>query len=247
MSIAFTPAAKPWLDTSLCMNCRPTPTPSRPKTYWSLPPALITGAPVTTATRYVVSARSPLTNGYGELEAAGYWGPELKMAGFEAIVVTGRAPEPVYLWLHDGQAEIRPARHLWGHDPDEVEASLRTELADNKIRVLQIGIGGENQVRYAAITNDLRHFNGRTGMGAVMGSKQLKAVAVRGHQRYQSFAHDPERCWPWGASWLVKCSPAPRALTCRSAAPSAWSKGSTRPACCRPETSARERLKEWTL
>ena len=152
---------------------------------------LLTGSPVSTATRYVVSARSPLTNGYGESEAGGFWGPELKMAGFEAILVTGRADEPVYLWIQDGEVELRPAQHLWGRHPAEVEADIRAELGDDKIRVLQIGIAGENRVRYAGITNDLRHFNGRNGMGAVMGSKNLRAIAVRGHQRYQSIAYDP--------------------------------------------------------
>ena len=107
------------------------------------------------------------------------------MAGFEAIVITGRATQPVYLWIHDGQVEIRPADHLWGLALHEVQETIRTELGDEKIRVLQIGIAGENLVRFAGITNDLRHFNGRNGMGAVMGSKNLRAVAVRGLQRYQ--------------------------------------------------------------
>ncbi|NTU74901.1 MAG: aldehyde ferredoxin oxidoreductase family protein, partial [Anaerolineaceae bacterium] len=153
---------------------------------------LLTGAPVSTTTRYVVSARSPLTMGYGESEAGGFWGPELKMAGFEAIVVKGCAAEPVYLWIHDGEAEVRPAKHLWGRMTAEVQEDIRTELGDDKIRVLQIGIAGENLVRYAGITNDLRHFNGRNGLGAVMGSKKLRAIAVRGNTRYQSFANDPE-------------------------------------------------------
>jgi aldehyde:ferredoxin oxidoreductase len=166
--------------------------PLAPENVLVMANGLLTGAPVSTATRYIVSARSPLTNGYGESEAAGFWGPELKMAGFEAIVVTGRASQPSYLWVHDGQAEIRSAAHLWGCDTAEVQAAIRGELGDDKIRVLQIGIAGENLVRYAGITNDLRHFNGRNGMGAVMGSKNLRAVAVRGSQRYQSLAYDPE-------------------------------------------------------
>ena len=153
---------------------------------------LLTGAPVSTTTRYIVSARSPLTGGYGESEAGGFWGPELKMAGFEAIVITGRAPEPVYLWIKDGAAEIRSAGHLWGRTTAEVHETLLAELGDNKIRVLQIGIAGENKVRYAGMTNDLRHFNGRNGMGAVMGSKNMRAIAVRGSQRYLSLAHDGE-------------------------------------------------------
>ena len=80
---------------------------------------------------------------------AGFWGPELKMAGFEAIVIKGASPEPVYLWIKDGQAELRPAGHLWGRTTQEVQEGIRTELDDNKIRVLQIGIAGENLVRYA--------------------------------------------------------------------------------------------------
>ncbi len=166
--------------------------PFAPENVLVIANGLLTGAPVSTATRYVVSARSPLTNGYGESEAAGFWGPELKMAGFEAIVITGRAPQPVYLWVQDGRAEIRPAAHLWGRDTADVQDAIRTELGDERIRVLQIGIAGENLVRYAGITNDLRHFNGRNGMGAVMGSKNLRAVAVRGSTRYQTLAHDPD-------------------------------------------------------
>ncbi len=152
---------------------------------------LLTGAPVSTATRFTVSAKSPLTNAYGESEAGGFWGPELKMAGFEAIVVKGKASEPVYLWIEDGEIEIRPAKHLWGQKTAEAEAIIREELGDKKIRVLQIGPGGENLVRFAGLTNDLRHFNGRTGMGAVMGSKNLRAIAVRGRTRYKEIARDP--------------------------------------------------------
>ena len=165
--------------------------PFAPENVLVIANGLLTGAPVSTATRYVVSARSPLTMGYGESEAGGFWGPELKMAGFEAIVITGRSPEPVYLWIQEGEAEIRPASHLWGHLTAEVQETIRAELGDDKIRVLQIGPAGENLVRFAGLTNDLRHFNGRNGLGAVMGSKNLRAVAVRGRQRYQTLAHDP--------------------------------------------------------
>jgi len=166
--------------------------PFSPENVLVIANGLLTGAPVSTATRYVVSARSPLTGGYGESEAGGFWGPELKMAGFEAIIVKGRASQPVYLWIQDGVVEIRPATHIWGRTTADAQETIRTELGDEKIRVLQIGIGGENLVRFAGLTNDLRHFNGRNGMGAVMGSKNLRAIAVRGNQRYQSLAHDPE-------------------------------------------------------
>jgi len=164
--------------------------PFSPENILVIANGLLTGAPVSTATRYTVSARSPLTMGYGESEAGGFWGPELKMAGYEAIVVKGKSPEPVYLWIQDGEVEIRPAAHLWGLKTAEAQDLIRAELGDEKIRVLQIGPAGENLVRFAGITNDLRHFNGRNGLGAVMGSKNLRAVAVRGSTRYQKMARD---------------------------------------------------------
>lgn len=174
--------------------------PLSPENVLVIANGLLTGAPVSTATRYTVSARSPLTNTYGESEAGGFWGPELKMAGFEAIVVKGKSPNPVYLWIQDGEVEIRAADHLWGQQTAEEQDAIRAELSDNKIRVMQIGIGGENLVRFAGITNDLRHFNGRNGMGAVMGSKNLRAVAVRGHMRYKTIARDPKKLKTLGSS-----------------------------------------------
>ena len=153
---------------------------------------LLTGAPISASTRFTVAARSPLTGAYGESEAGGFWGPELKMAGYEAIVVRGRAKQPVYISIHDDKVELRDARELWGREPEEVQDSIRHELGDKRVRILQIGIGGENLVRYAALTNELRHFNGRCGMGAVMGSKNLKAIAVRGTGRYLDSAHDAQ-------------------------------------------------------
>ncbi len=97
------------------------------------------------------------------------------MAGLDAIIVTGRSPDPVYLAVKDGAAEIRDARHLWGRDPAAVQDAIRAELDDRLVRVLQIGRAGEHLVRYAMLMNELRHYNGRTGMGAVMGSKNLRA------------------------------------------------------------------------
>ena len=153
---------------------------------------VLTGAPFSTATRFTAAARSPLTRAYGESEAGGFWGPELKMAGWEALVITGRATQPVYLWIHNDRVEIRDARHLWGREPEAVQTTIREELADKLIRVLQIGSGGENLVRFAAMTNELRHYAARCGIGAVMGSKNLRAIAVRGTTRYADFAHDPK-------------------------------------------------------
>ncbi|HEX9076538.1 MAG TPA: aldehyde ferredoxin oxidoreductase N-terminal domain-containing protein, partial [Anaerolineae bacterium] len=126
--------------------------PFSPDNIFVLANGLLTGAPFSTATRFTAAARSPLTGAYGESEAGGFWGPELKMAGYEAIVIQGRADEPVYLWVHNDQVEIRDARKLWGKEPEEVQDRIREELGDKLIRVLQIGIGGENRVRFAAIT-----------------------------------------------------------------------------------------------
>lgn len=142
-----------------------------------------TGAAVSGASRHCVTSKSPLTNTIASSEAGGYWGPELKFSGFDAVVLYGKAPKPVYLWIHDGTCEIRDAQNLWGKVTKEAQTMIREELNDEKIRIAGIGPGGEKLVRYACIANELAHFNGRNGMGAVMGSKNLKAIAVRGHQK----------------------------------------------------------------
>lgn len=148
-------------------------------------PSVITGAPVAGISRYSIVAKSPLTGGFGESEAGGWFAPELKKTGFDAIIVRGRAPRPVYLWVHDGEAEIRDASRLWGLTTAETDAAIRSELGDSRVQLSTIGIAGENTVRYACILNNSKHAAGRSGMGAVMGSKRLKAVAVRGSQEVQ--------------------------------------------------------------
>ncbi|MBA7668652.1 hypothetical protein ES703_76767 [subsurface metagenome] len=150
----------------------------------------LTGVPVGGCGRHSVGAKSPLTGAFGEAEAGGYWGTELKQAGFDAIIVEGRAEKPVYLFIQDGQAQLRDARHLWGLKTLECQQAIREELGDDRIKVAQIGPAGENLVRYACVVNDLDAFAGRTGLGAVMGSKNLKAVACRGRQRL-SLADSP--------------------------------------------------------
>ena len=166
--------------------------PLGPDNVLVLAAGLLAGAPLSTATRFNAIARSPLTGGFGESEAGGYWGPELKMAGFDAIILTGRSPEPVWLWVKDGTAEIRDGRALWGQDPATVQAAIKEAVGEKAARVLQIGRAGENLVPYAMIMNELRHYNGRTGMGAVMGSKNVRAIAVKGSRRYVELAHDPQ-------------------------------------------------------
>ncbi|MBM3242396.1 aldehyde ferredoxin oxidoreductase family protein [Candidatus Poribacteria bacterium] len=141
---------------------------------------VITGGRIAGSGRNSVGAKSPLTNGYGEAEAGGYWGPELKRAGYDAIIFEGKAEKPVYLWLGSGEPELRDASHLWGKTTLETETAIREELGDRNIKTALIGPAGENQVRVACILNDISHAYGRSGMGAVMGSKNLKGVAVRG-------------------------------------------------------------------
>ena len=145
--------------------------------------SVLTGAAVSGQSRMTATAKSPLTGAVGDSQCGGFWPAELKFAGFDAIVVKGKAEKPVYLWLHDGEAELRDAAHLWGKITGEVEAAIKQELGDRRIQVVQCGPGGEKGVRFAAIINMCNRANGRTGMGAVMGSKNLKAVAVRGKNR----------------------------------------------------------------
>ncbi len=141
---------------------------------------VVSGVPSPGLTRFTVAARSPLTGAFGEAEAGGFWGPELKMAGFDGIIIKGRSDTPVYLWIKDGRSQLRDASALWGKDTGEVQEMIRAELGDSHIRVAQCGQAGENRVPYACVVNELKHVSGRTGMGAVMGSKNLRAVAVRG-------------------------------------------------------------------
>jgi aldehyde:ferredoxin oxidoreductase len=143
-------------------------------------PSVLTGTPAPAIPRYTVCAKSPLTGAQGEAEAGGWWGPELKKAGFDAIVIKGSSKSPVYLWIKDGQVEIKKATHLWGKHTGTTQKIIKEELKDDKVRIAQIGQAGENLVRFANIVNELKHFNGRNGLGAVMGSKKLKAIAVRG-------------------------------------------------------------------
>ena len=142
-----------------------------------------TGAPISGQSRVTATAKSPLSGAIGDAQAGGFWPVETKAAGFDAFVVTGKADKPVYLWVHDGEAELRDASHLWGKITGVVQAAIQEELDDPKIEVLQCGPAGEELVRFACIINMNNRANGRTGMGAVMGAKNLKAIAVRGSKK----------------------------------------------------------------
>lgn len=160
-----------------------------------------TGVPLAGFSRFSVVAKSPLTNGFGEAEAGGFFGPELKFAGFDLVVVKGVSQKPVYLWIHDGKAEIQDASDYWGLNTKETQEALRKEVDDPLVRVALIGPAGEKLVRYANIINELHYANGRSGLGAVMSSKKLKAIAIRGHNILE--LKDPQKVREF-AKWFAE-------------------------------------------
>ncbi|GAH74121.1 unnamed protein product, partial [marine sediment metagenome] len=137
-------------------------------------------AAIASSGRCIVAAKSPLTGYWGMSLAGGHMGPELKRAGFDAVVITGKAKRPVYLWINDGKAEIRDGSKFWGLETLQVVDALKETVGDTKATVVSIGPAGENLVRLASIVNDKHGFFGRCGLGAVMGSKNLKALVIRG-------------------------------------------------------------------
>ena len=153
-------------------------------------PGVLTGLAISGASRNAVGGKSPLTGGFGATEVGGGFGAQLKRAGFDAIIVQGASDKPIYLWVKDGECEIRDATHLWGKTTKETEATIREELGEARTEVTMIGLGGENLVRYACVMNGLKDAAGRTGMGAVMGSKKLKAVAAYGTTNVQGADQD---------------------------------------------------------
>jgi len=157
--------------------------PLGPENMLVLALSVLTGTAISGQSRMTAAAKSPLTGGIGDSQSGGFWPAEFKFAGFDAIIIKGKAKKPVYLWIHDGEYELRDASHLWGKITGDAEAAIKEELDDKKIEVLQVGPAGENAVRFAAIMSMSNRANGRTGLGAVMGSKNLKAIAVRGKAR----------------------------------------------------------------
>jgi len=167
----------------LLKDMPPRVNPLGPENVFVLALSVLTGNPISGQSRMTAAAKSPLTGAIGDSQGGGFFPAELKFAGFDALVIKGKAERPVYLWINEGKYELRDAAHLWGKITGEAEASIKEELEDNKIEVLQIGPAGEKGVRFAGIFSMSNRANGRTGMGAVMGSKNLKAVAVRGKKR----------------------------------------------------------------
>jgi aldehyde:ferredoxin oxidoreductase len=149
------------------------------------------GTGVPWSNRWVVSALSPETGFWGRASSGGAFGPALKQCGYDALIFKGKAPKPVYLHITEDFAELKDATHLWGKDTFDTEEEIRRELRDPDVRIACIGQAGENLVRFAAVMNDRGRAAGRTGMGAVMGSKNLKAIAASGHLDVE--VADPKR------------------------------------------------------
>ena len=169
------------LDIYLLYNhLQPGVDPLGPENVLLISAGLLTATLASASARTHIAAKSPLTGFLGSSNMGGFFGPELRWAGFDHLVIRGKAKSPVYLWLHDEEIEIRDASALWGEDAIETQDLIRQELKDEEVKVMCIGPAGERLVRFANVRTGFKNAGGRTGMGAVMGSKNLKAVAVRG-------------------------------------------------------------------
>lgn len=152
----------------------------------------LTGTMASTGGRYSVITKGPLTGAIACSNSGGYFGNEMKQAGFDMVIVEGKSPGPVYLHIENDKATIRDASELWGKSVWDTEPWIKTKHQDPQTRVCSIGRAGENQVLYAAIVNDLHRAAGRSGVGAVMGSKNLKAIAIRGNKGVGNVKHPKE-------------------------------------------------------
>jgi aldehyde:ferredoxin oxidoreductase len=157
--------------------------PLGPDNILILASSVLTGTALPGTGRNSAGAKSPLTGGYGEGEGGGQWGVRMKRAGFDGIVFTGQSETPVYLWIKNGTAELRDASKFWGMEALETQRAIQSEIDDNRSSLLTIGPAAERLVRFACLGLDCRNFIGRTGLGAVMGSKRLKAIALSGNRR----------------------------------------------------------------
>jgi len=169
------------LDMFLLYNhVKPGCDPLGPDNVFVISAGLLSGTPSPSPSRFHCGAKSPLTGFIGSSNSGGYFSPELRFAGFDHLVVKGKADKPVYLWVHDGEIEIRDASPIWGHDTIATQQMIRDDLNDQQVKSACIGQAGENLVRFANVRTGAKNAAGRTGIGAVMGSKKLKAVAARG-------------------------------------------------------------------
>ncbi|MCK4692379.1 MAG: hypothetical protein KAT23_02030, partial [Anaerolineales bacterium] len=169
------------LDMYLLYNhLEPGVDPLGPDNVLTVSAGLLVGTPASASARTHIGAKSPLTGFIGSSNMGGFFAPELRFAGFDHLVIKGKADGPVYLWIHDGEIEIRDASDIWGENIFDTQELVKDELGDPEVKVLCIGMAGENLVRFANVMTGMKNAAGRTGMGAVMGSKNLKAIAVRG-------------------------------------------------------------------
>jgi len=152
---------------------------------------LLTGTGAPSFARWVVASRSPYTTYYADANCGAFFGSELRFSGYDGIIIRGKSDSPVYLFIKDGKAELKDASRLWGKNTYETMDAIRNEFDDQRIRVACIGQAGENQVLFANIMTEDGHCAGRAGMGCVMGSKKLKAIAVRGKAKIPMA--DPEK------------------------------------------------------
>ncbi|TXH06122.1 MAG: aldehyde ferredoxin oxidoreductase, partial [Rhodocyclaceae bacterium] len=153
-----------------------------PENKMSMATGPLNGTMASTGGRYTVITKGPLTGAIACSNSGGFFGAEMKFAGWDMIIFEGKSPKPVYLYVENDKAELRDASHLWGTSCWHTEETIKAELQDPLVRVSSIGRAGENQVLFSCIVNDLHRAAGRSGVGAVMGSKNLKAVALRGTQ-----------------------------------------------------------------
>jgi len=167
-------------DRYLYEEMDPTVDPLSPENKLIFATGPLTGTPVPCGARYMVVTKGALTDAITTSNSGGHWGPEVKFAGYDLIICEGKSPRPSYIFIYDDHVEVRDASHLWGKTVGETEDGLRDETGLPGLRVACIGPGGENLVRFACIMNDKHRAAGRSGVGAVMGSKNLKAIAVRG-------------------------------------------------------------------
>ena len=158
---------------------KPEVDPLGPDNFLGFVPGLLTGTSVPMSSRCTVVTKSSLTGTWGDANMGGYFGPELKAAGYDGVFFTGISPRPVYLFIHDGKSELRDASNLWGKDTVEAVKTIRQETGDEATRIACIGPSGESRSLISSIISELRAA-GRSGVGAVMGGKKLKAIAVRG-------------------------------------------------------------------
>jgi aldehyde:ferredoxin oxidoreductase len=187
-----------------------------PKTKWSDPENMLifgvgclVGTMAPGACRVSIDTKNAYTGGKGSTNFGGHFGPELKYAGFDHVVITGKAQQPVYLWIQDGKAQIRDAKFIWGQTTYATEKILQQKVGDDRIEIAAIGPAGENRVRGACVVSDLAKVAGGSGAGCIMGAKNLKALVVRGHGAIK--VADPKRFMAAVDDTFLKINQSPRA------------------------------------